>query len=231
MPRLRVPKIGRRRSAPGLPGARIVVGLGNPGPKWERNRHNAGFRVVDELSRRLGVAVSRRERLVFRGEAVTEYGPLALAKPRTFMNDSGRAVQALLTLYRAKPAELIVIVDELDLEPGRIRVRSGGSDAGQRGMRSIRDAIGSLDFPRIRVGVGRPYVDGRASHHPDVVADHQLSNPDPEEAALISEAEARAADAVIAILRDGVESAMNEFNAKAGKETPGAGTPSDTEPQ
>ena len=98
---------------------------------------------------------------------------------------------------------------------GRIRVRGEGGDGGQKGMRSIRETIGRLDFPRVRIGVGRPYVNDEPSHHPDVVADHLLASPIPEERAALRAAEAQAAEAVIAILRDGVEAAMNAFNGVA----------------
>ena len=128
------------------------------------------------------------------------------------MNESGKAVQALLDKYRADPSDLILLVDELDLEPGRIRIRPSGSDAGQRGMRSIRGTIGELDFPRVRIGVGRPMVDGKPSHHPDDVADWLLSDPTPAERQLLFAAEKRAAEAVVHLLEHGVESAMNEYN-------------------
>ena len=135
--------------------------------------------------------------------------------PRTFMNESGKAVQALLDRYRADPADLILLVDELDLEPGRIRIRPSGSDAGQRGMRSIRSVIGELDFPRVRIGVGRPIVDGKPSHHPDDVADWLLSDPTRQERQLMFESEQRAAGAVAHLLAHGVESAMNVYNRNA----------------
>ncbi len=131
------------------------------------------------------------------------------------MNESGQAVQSLLEKYRADPSDLILLVDELDLEPGRIRIRPSGSDAGQRGMRSIRATIGELDFPRVRIGVGRPVVDGKPSHHPDDVADWLLSDPSPTERQLMHDAEVRAAEAVVHLLQHGVESAMNRYNRQA----------------
>ncbi len=131
------------------------------------------------------------------------------------MNESGKAVQSLLDRYHADPSDLILLVDELDLEPGRIRIRPSGSDAGQRGMRSIRATIGELSFPRVRIGVGRPVVDGKPSHHPDDVADWLLSDPTPSERQLLFAAEKRAAEAVIHLLEHGVESAMNRYNRVA----------------
>jgi len=131
------------------------------------------------------------------------------------MNESGKAVQSLLDKYGADPSNLILLVDELDLEPGRIRIRPSGSDAGQRGMRSIHATIGELDFPRVRIGVGRPIVDGKPSHHHDDVADWLLRDPSPAERQLLHDAEVRAAEAVIHLLQHGVESAMNLYNRQA----------------
>lgn len=153
----------------------------------------------------------------------TGHGPVAVVFPRTFMNESGKAVQALLDKYRADPSDLILLVDELDLEPGRIRIRPSGSDAGQRGMRSIRSVIGELDFPRVRIGVGRPMVDGKGSRHPNDVADWLLSDPTPAERQLTFEAERRAAEAVVHMLEHGVESAMNVYNRNAANAESGAG--------
>ena len=215
MPSLRLP---RRKSSAGstsarpLSNARIIVGLGNPGPRYTKHRHNVGARVVALLSEQLGLPLAQKGKLALAGQGATEYGPVVLAQPLVFMNDSGRAVQSLLTQHRAKPQQLILIVDEMDIEVGRIRVRGDGGDAGQKGMRSIKQTIGPLEFPRVRIGVGRPYVNDKPSHHPDVVADHLLASPHPAEVEALRAAEAQAASAVIAILRDGVESAMNTFN-------------------
>ena len=122
------------------------------------------------------------------------------------------AVQSLLTIFEAEPESLILIVDEMDIDVGKIRIRPEGGDAGQRGMRSIKNMLGSLDFPRIRIGVGRPYVGAVPSRDPDVVAEHLLSDPPRNEAVILREAERRAADAIVTILRDGVETAMNAYN-------------------
>lgn len=208
---VRLPRLRRRGLKP-LEGARLIVGLGNPGPDYSQNRHNAGARAVEHIRRSLGLPQSQRESRFRVAQGTTNHGPVAVVMPRTFMNESGKAVQALLDKYRADPSDLILLVDELDLEPGRIRIRPSGSDAGQRGMRSIRATIGELDFPRVRIGVGRPMVDGKPSHHPDDVAEWLLSDPTPAERQLLFAAEKRAAEAVIHLLEHGVESAMNEYN-------------------
>ena len=220
MPRL--PRLRRRGLKP-LHGARLIVGLGNPGAEYAGHRHNAGERSAERVRRMLGLPQPEREPRFRVAQAETTHGPVAVVIPRTFMNESGKAVQALLDRYRADPSELVLLVDELDLEPGRIRIRPSGSDAGQRGMRSIRAVIGELDFPRVRIGVGRPMIDGKLSHHPDHVADWLLNDPTPTERQLIVEAEQRAAEAVVHLLEHGVESAMNAYNrnlARAERDAP-----------
>ena len=140
----------------------LVVGLGNPGPAFSSHRHNVGYRVADELARRWGARFR-----VLRGcradVADGRIGPtggnaprLVLAKSRTFMNETGWAVTRLLAYYKLEPAQMIAIHDELDLDPGQLRVKFGGGDNGHNGLRSIRKSIGSGDFFRVRIGVGRP---------------------------------------------------------------------------
>ena len=208
---VRVPKLRRRGLQP-LRGARLIVGLGNPGPDYSQHRHNAGARSAEHVRRMLGLPQLERESRFRVSQAETAHGPVAVVIPRTFMNESGKAVQSLLDRYGAEPSELVLLVDELDLEPGRIRIRASGSDAGQRGMRSIKSVLGELDFPRVRIGVGRPMVDGKGSRHPDDVADWLLSDPSSAERRLLFEAEQRAAEAVVHLLEHGVESAMNLYN-------------------
>ncbi len=209
--RIKLPKLRNRGFAP-LRDARLIVGLGNPGPEYVQHRHNAGLRAAEHARTMLGLPQPQRERLFRIAQGETEYGPVAVALPRTWMNESGRAVQALLTLYRAQPQQLILLVDELDLPPGRIRIRPSGSDAGQRGMRSIREVIGALEFPRVRIGVGRPMLDGRPSHDPEDVAAHLLADPGRAERELLHPAEQRAAEAVVHLLAHEPEETMNLFN-------------------
>lgn len=203
----------RRRKGPApLPGARIVVGLGNPGQHYAHNRHNVGLRATADLLNLLGLKLSDKSKHAISGQGETAYGPVVVAQPRTYMNESGMAVQSLLSIFEAEPESLILIVDEMDIDVGKIRIRPEGGDAGQRGMRSIKNVLGSLDFPRIRIGVGRPYVGDVPSRDPEVVAEHLLSDPPRDEAAILREAERRVAQAVVVILRDGVEAAMNAYN-------------------
>ena len=182
----------------------LVVGLGNPGPEHARDRHNVGWMVADELLRRNGGSFRSK----FSGklaELRLDGLRLALLKPETYMNLSGSSVAAAARFFKVSPGSIAVIHDEVDLEPGRLQVRLGGGLAGHNGLRSIRQVLGSPDFLRVRVGVGRP---GRGDRRP--VADYVLSpfevDEDPAELVL------RSADAVEALAREGLEHAQARFN-------------------
>jgi PTH1 family peptidyl-tRNA hydrolase len=182
----------------------LVVGLGNPGREHARDRHNAGWMVADELARRHDGSFRSK----FSGQLAEirlDGMRLGLLKPETYMNDSGRSLSAAARFFKADPDGIAVVHDDVDLEPGRLQVRLGGGLAGHNGLRSIKPALGTADFLRVRVGVGRP---GRGDRRP--VADYVLSPFGPEEDAetLI----ARAADAVEALARDGLEAAQRRFN-------------------
>ena len=182
----------------------LVAGLGNPGREYERTRHNAGWLVLDELARRH--AGSWRSK--FSGSlAEIRLGDLRLAllKPETYMNDSGRSVGAAVRFFKVEPEQVLVVHDDVDLEPGRLQARAGGGLAGHNGLRSLAQHLGSQDFLRLRIGVGRP---GRGD--PSSVADWVLSLFPPEEdaEALV----ARGADAVETIAQDGLEAAQQRYN-------------------
>jgi peptidyl-tRNA hydrolase, PTH1 family len=182
----------------------LVAGLGNPGLRHERDRHNVGWMIADELARRRDV--SWRAKFNGRiGETRIAGHRLALLKPETYMNESGRSVSAAARFYKVAPEDVLVVHDEVDLELGRLQARAGGGLAGHNGLRSIAQALGTSDFLRLRVGVGRP---GRGD--PRDVADFVLSPFDLHEDrdALVS----RAADAVEALVSDGVEGAQRRFH-------------------
>lgn len=184
----------------------MVVGLGNPGARYERTRHNVGFEVADELARR----AQGRFRRSWRAHAAwcgVEVGgeEFLLVKPQTYMNRSGTAVAQVLRRKGLGPADLVVVVDDADLGVGQLRVRSKGSAGGHKGLKSIVAALGTEEFVRVRVGIGGGGAGG------DLV-DHVLSGFSAEERAVMKAAVARAADAVIGIARDGVDKAMNSFN-------------------
>jgi len=182
----------------------LVVGLGNPGREHARDRHNVGWTVADELARRHGGSFRSK----FSGrlaEVRLDDLRLALLKPETYMNLSGQSLAAAARFFKVEPASIAVVHDDVDLEPGRLQVRLGGGLAGHNGLRSVRQALGSADFLRVRVGVGRP---GRGDRRP--VADYVLSPFAPEDdgKALVG----RAADAVEVLARDGLDEAQRRFN-------------------
>jgi peptidyl-tRNA hydrolase, PTH1 family len=182
----------------------LVAGLGNPGPRHERDRHNVGWMVVDELARRRDVSLRAKFNARI-GETRIADHRLALLKPETYMNESGRAVSAAARFYKVAPEDVLVVHDEVDLELGRLQARAGGGLAGHNGLRSIAQALGTSDFLRLRVGVGRP---GRGDRRD--VADFVLSPFDlHEDRDLIV---SRAADAVEAVVSDGVEETQRRFN-------------------
>ena len=182
----------------------LVVGLGNPGREHEHDRHNVGWMVVDELARRHGGSYRSK----FSGKlAEVRLGDLKLAllKPETYMNLSGNSLAAAARFFKLPTEQIVVVHDDVDLDPGRIQLRLGGGLAGHNGLRSIRQALGSAEFLRARLGVGRP---GRGDRRP--VADYVLApfEPDEESEAWI----ARAADAVEVLAHEGLDSAQRRFN-------------------
>jgi PTH1 family peptidyl-tRNA hydrolase len=182
----------------------LVVGLGNPGREYERTRHNAGWLVLDELARRQGGSWRSK----FSGslaEVRLDGLRLGLLKPETYMNESGRSVGAAARFFKVEPDAMLVVHDDVDLEPGRLQARLGGGLAGHNGLRSLAQHLGSQDFLRLRIGVGRPGRGDRRS-----VSDWVLSAFSPEDDidALVS----RSADAVEAIASEGLETTQARFN-------------------
>jgi PTH1 family peptidyl-tRNA hydrolase len=184
----------------------LVVGLGNPGRRHARDRHNVGFMVVDELARRAN-ATLKAKFLGQLGEARFGKARVALLRPETFMNESGRSVQLAIAFYKAPLDAVLVVHDEVDLEHGRLQVRLGGGLAGHNGLRSIAGRLSSPDFLRLRVGVGRP---GRGD--PRDVAAFVLAPFAPEDDA--EELVARAADAVESLVEAGLEATQQRFNER-----------------
>jgi peptidyl-tRNA hydrolase, PTH1 family len=182
----------------------LVVGLGNPGREHERDRHNVGWMVVDELARRHDG--SFRSKFSGRLSEIRVGGDrIALLKPETYMNDSGRSLAAARRFFKVPVDRILVIHDDVDLETGRLQTRAGGGLAGHNGLRSIASALGSQDFLRLRIGVGRP---GRGNRRP--VADYVLSAFAPEDGA--EEIVTRAADAADVLFGGGLEAAQRSFN-------------------
>jgi peptidyl-tRNA hydrolase, PTH1 family len=183
---------------------KLVVGLGNPGPQYRDTRHNVGFWVIDELASRWQLQQTWRER----DEAlyVKQAGGSVLAKPLTYMNLSGFAVSKLRQFFQVEPADILVIVDEVALPLGRLRARSRGTAGGHNGLKSVIEQLGTNEFPRLRLGVGRG--DGRRD-----LADYVLSKFDADERETIQAATLRAADAAEMFISEGIARVMNTFNA------------------
>ena len=183
----------------------VIVGLGNPGPRFADTRHNIGWRVLDLLAVQLGIAVNERRPKAVLGTGYFAGRRVILAKPRTFMNNSGEAVEYLLARFGSGTSSLLIIYDEMALPAGRIRLRAAGSDAGHNGIRSIIQAVGGVGFPRLRIGIGGPApgIEPR---------DYVLGKFADAESEAIAGAVDRAAAAVRCVLEENIDAAMNQFN-------------------
>ena len=194
---------------------KLVVGLGNPGAEYRDTRHNVGFLVIDELARRWGVEQWREAFESLAAKTARGAEPVLLCKPLTFMNLSGRAVAGIVGFYKVPPEDLFVVTDDVALPLGRLRARRGGSDGGHNGLKSLAQSLGTEDYARLRIGVGRGDIqasDGRVVGRPDM-ADHVLGRFRPDERDTISAAILRAADASEMFIAEGIERVMNVFNA------------------
>ena len=183
----------------------MIVGLGNPGDEYAHTRHNAGFDTIDLLAKELGVRYWKTEGGALTGKVSWRGFDLVLAKPQSYMNTSGGPVKTLCNSYKVAPDHLIVIHDELDIDPGTIRVKFGGGHAGHNGLRSICDKLGTRDWFRVRCGIGRP--PGRMP-----VADYVLSLPKNDAKDLFAQATQRASEAVLFLIENGLEKTQQKFN-------------------
>jgi PTH1 family peptidyl-tRNA hydrolase len=185
---------------------RCIVGLGNPGSEYAATRHNVGFRVIEALAARHGIDVTKRRLRALLGRGRIGEVELILAKPQTFMNDSGIAVRRLLEYYHLEPQHLLVVCDDINLDLGQLRLRRSGSPGGQKGLRSIGQHLGGTDFVRLRIGIGRlePGRDAKAF----VLSPFRASEREATEDAI-----SRATDAVECAVREGLEFAMGRYNS------------------
>ena len=184
----------------------LIVGLGNPGKEYSRTRHNCGFRALDILADKLGCKVDKCKFQGLYGQCNYRGSKLLLLKPQTYMNLSGRSVLQLSAYFNVPPQRIIVMFDDISLEPGRLRVRNDGSAGGHNGIKSIISELGSQDFPRVKIGVGSkptPEYD---------LADWVLSSFSAQEEKALGPALERAADAALCIMEHGVPEAANRFN-------------------
>ncbi|NQS75739.1 MAG: aminoacyl-tRNA hydrolase [Peptococcaceae bacterium] len=187
---------------------KLIVGLGNPGREYAGTRHNIGFMVIDRLAHKLGVKVGRKKFKALFGQAQIGSKKVLLAKPQTYMNLSGQAVSALLRWHKLGPADLIVVFDDMDLPPGKLRIRPNGGSGGHKGIESIIISLGTKGFARLRIGVGKPTdpnFDG---------AGYVLSRLAEEDIKTYAQSVNLAVEAIHSLINVGVERAMNEYNRK-----------------
>ena len=193
---------------------KLIVGLGNPGPEYEATRHNAGFWFVDEVARKLKVSL-QPERGYFgnAARAATPHGPVWLLEPMTYMNLSGKAVAALARFFKIAPGEILVAHDELDLPPGQVKLKLGGSHAGHNGLRDIHAQLGSADYWRLRLGIGHPGVKAEVVHY-------VLRKPSPEHRVAIENGITQSLSALDLMLAGEMERAMMKLHAKPPRPKP-----------
>lgn len=194
----------------------LIVGLGNPGAKYNHTRHNVGFDVVDIISQKTGIPIKKKKSQALVGEGTVDGQRVVLALPQTYMNLSGQSVRALMDWYKVSPEKVLVIYDDIDLPPGAVRLRPHGGPGTHNGMRSIVECLGTQGFPRVRVGIG-----GKPPEWD--LADWVLSHYESKETRQVAfDAYLTAADAALCFLKEGIEAAMQRFNTRPG----GSGAPS-----
>lgn len=183
----------------------LIIGLGNPGPEYDNTRHNLGSRAVDLIAKELGAGSYRSQCKALLAQAEFGGHKVLLAKPQTFMNLSGESVQEVVRWYKIDLKHLILVHDDLDIDPGKIKIARGGSDAGHKGVASVIEKLNTTDFSRVRIGIGRKTLGGDNS-------DYVLQRIHPADRTLLEAGAALASEASLAIVKDGVEAAMNLYN-------------------
>lgn len=190
----------------------IIAGLGNPSKEYEKTRHNAGFDTIDILADKLGISIGEKKHRAFCGKGIIGGERVLLLKPQTFMNNSGESLRDAADFYKVEPEQILVIYDDISLEPGQLRIRKKGSAGGHNGIKSIIAHLGTQDFPRVRIGIG-------AKPERMDLADYVLSRFSAAEREKMEEAFRDGADAVKIFLTEGADAAMNRYNRKKEKET------------
>lgn len=183
----------------------LIVGLGNPENEYSKTRHNMGFNVINELAKKYDITVEKSKFKGLYGTGIIENEKVILLKPQTFMNLSGESLIEALDFYKIPLENIIVIYDDVDIEPGKIRIRRAGTSGSHNGMKSIIQHLGTTEFYRIRVGIGKP------KEHMDMIT-HVIGNISKEEKDILDEGVQKAKDAVVDILKNNIESAMNKYN-------------------
>ena len=185
----------------------IIAGLGNPSKEYEKTRHNAGFDTIELLAEKLGIDLTEKKHRAYCGKGMIGTEKVLLLKPQTFMNNSGESLRDAADFYKVEPEQILVIYDDISLEPGQLRIRMKGSAGGHNGIKSIIAHLKTQDFPRIKIGVG-------AKPERMDLADYVLSRFSPAEREKMEESFREGAEAVITFLKDGKDAAMNQYNRK-----------------
>lgn len=188
---------------------KLIVGLGNPGRSYAHNRHNTGFVCLNHFARTHGIRFDKKQGKARIGTGEVAGNQVIVAKPQTYMNLSGQSVSRLTRKFNVRPDSLLVIHDDLDLPPGKIRIRQGGGSGGHRGIDSIISGLGSRDFVRLRVGIGRPDI--TASNEADII-DYVLSDFTPSEKQIIAQIMPKVSEAIISLITEDLAAAMNKYN-------------------
>lgn len=189
----------------------LIVGLGNPEPEYSRTRHNMGFDVINKLAKKCEIEITRSKYNAFYGSGIIENEKVILIKPQTYMNLSGQAIKPFMDFYKIQPENVMIIYDDMDTDEGLIRIRQKGGAGSHNGMKSVVQELGTQNFPRIRVGIGRPDDDDfdRINYVIGQIQDNEYET--------LSKAQDKAVDAVISYIKNGIENTMNNFNKEDGK--------------
>jgi peptidyl-tRNA hydrolase, PTH1 family len=191
---------------------KVIIGLGNPGSQYRNNRHNVGFRCIDQLAEKYSIKTKKILCQSDTGKGIIADQEVLLAKPHTFVNLSGNAANCLLNRSNSTIDDLVIIHDDMDLPLGRIRIRTGGKSGGHRGVKSIIERLGSEEFHRIRIGISRPHRTESSSRYDDEIIDYVLGDLSHEEEQLMQPVIENTCEAVEYILKEGIASAMNKYN-------------------
>jgi PTH1 family peptidyl-tRNA hydrolase len=192
---------------------KLIVGLGNPGREYEKNRHNVGFMCLNYFARTQGIKFDKKQGKARIGTGEVTGVKVVLARPQTFMNASGEAVSQLVRKFKISPDDLLVIQDDLDLPPGKLRLRRGGGSGGHNGIESIISCLGSQDFIRLRVGTGRPVATGDGNEISDAdIIDYVLSDFSAQERRIVTQILPKMSEAIYCLLTEGLMVAMNKYN-------------------
>ena len=183
----------------------VIIGLGNPEADYSGTRHNMGFNVINELAKKYDIEVTKKKFKALCGDGVIEGKKVLLVKPQTYMNLSGDAVREVIAFYKVPLEDILVVYDDLDIDPGKIRIRKSGSPGSHNGMKSVTDVLGTTEFARIRVGIGKP------NNNMNLI-EYVIGGIDEGEKELLNEGVGKATDAVIEIMKNNIDSAMNKFN-------------------